>query len=433
MTTSVLSGLTFVTADRKTPLLLTDAITDPPKIQDTMDGAGTITIVAADPQQKLLTSGFLSELSWARYTSPAGVTARYQLVAAKRTAGRITLTYEDAVAAQLRMVTSHLAIPKNTSTRSDIVKRLAVEGGVRYDVDPGDGDLVRTAVRRSPKGEDRTNSWDVLGSDIADPVNWRRFSDGRQLVVGSDAWLRRRSTPTTIRENHGSFGWLDFDLDAGTRRVHRASQATIDVDADWWTMSAGDPITVADAGPADGNWLVSDFTRTTVSTRGTLTLVRGKHEFSEAAAVGKGDRGEKGYAAGRDSGSGTNYADVPFLRRMVDYALKQEGKPYVWGASGPNSFDCSGLVQAATAYAGKTLGKPSETQWGTIVAKNMDVPVADAMQVCGGLLFRIGVGDYNHVAISLGNGSTIEAMGTAYGVCKGSAYDRGWTGGGVWR
>ena len=37
-------------------------------------------------------------------------------------------------------------------------------------------------------------------------------------------------------------------------------------------------------------------------------------------------------------------------------ALSQRGKPYVWGAKGPNSFDCSGLTQWAWAHAGVRLG-----------------------------------------------------------------------------
>lgn len=39
-------------------------------------------------------------------------------------------------------------------------------------------------------------------------------------------------------------------------------------------------------------------------------------------------------------------------QRAVDYALSQIGKPYVWGAVGPSSFDCSGLVEAAYEAAG---------------------------------------------------------------------------------
>ena len=45
-----------------------------------------------------------------------------------------------------------------------------------------------------------------------------------------------------------------------------------------------------------------------------------------------------------------------FVRKAVSIALKQVGKPYVWGASGPNSFDCSGLCWYAYKSAGLAVG-----------------------------------------------------------------------------
>jgi peptidoglycan hydrolase-like protein with peptidoglycan-binding domain len=48
----------------------------------------------------------------------------------------------------------------------------------------------------------------------------------------------------------------------------------------------------------------------------------------------------------------------------VRYALAQLGKPYRWGAEGPDSFDCSGLVQTAYARAGIALPRVSRQQYG---------------------------------------------------------------------
>ncbi len=44
------------------------------------------------------------------------------------------------------------------------------------------------------------------------------------------------------------------------------------------------------------------------------------------------------------------------------YAIVQLGKPYVWGAQGPNAFDCSGLTMAAWASAGVTIPRVTYTQ-----------------------------------------------------------------------
>ena len=52
---------------------------------------------------------------------------------------------------------------------------------------------------------------------------------------------------------------------------------------------------------------------------------------------------------------------------MVSAAQSQVGKPYVWGATGPNAYDCSGLVQYAYSQAGKNVGRTTYQQAGDIL------------------------------------------------------------------
>ena len=52
----------------------------------------------------------------------------------------------------------------------------------------------------------------------------------------------------------------------------------------------------------------------------------------------------------------------PKIKKAINYALRQLGKPYKWGAYGPNQFDCSGLVYAAYSFAG--LGSGTTPRWG---------------------------------------------------------------------
>jgi hypothetical protein len=75
----------------------------------------------------------------------------------------------------------------------------------------------------------------------------------------------------------------------------------------------------------------------------------------------------------------------PAARAALAFAVAQLGKPYVWGASGPNSFDCSGLVQAAWAAAPIGISRSTATQ------VNDGVPVPGINQVQpGDLLFIPG-------------------------------------------
>ena len=87
-------------------------------------------------------------------------------------------------------------------------------------------------------------------------------------------------------------------------------------------------------------------------------------------------------------------------------AEKHLGKPYVWGAKGPNSFDCSGFVQYVFRQVGISAPAPTYTQekLGTYVAKGQEQP--------GDLVFFGQVGNTHHVGIYVGGGMYIHAPQT---------------------
>ena len=87
----------------------------------------------------------------------------------------------------------------------------------------------------------------------------------------------------------------------------------------------------------------------------------------------------------------------------VDAALAQQGKPYVWGAAGPSSFDCSGLTMYAWGRAGVSLPHQSAQQYGY----GTHVPADLAYLKPGDLLFFYS--PIHHVAIYIGNGLQVHA------------------------
>lgn len=86
---------------------------------------------------------------------------------------------------------------------------------------------------------------------------------------------------------------------------------------------------------------------------------------------------------------------------VVDFALAQIGETYVYGADGPNSWDCSGLTMAAWAAAGVTLPRSSSSQAGA------GTPVAMSELHPGDLVFYYQ--PVSHVGIYIGDGQIVHA------------------------
>jgi cell wall-associated NlpC family hydrolase len=100
-------------------------------------------------------------------------------------------------------------------------------------------------------------------------------------------------------------------------------------------------------------------------------------------------------------------------KKFLDTALKQVGDPYVYGAEGPNAFDCSGLVQYSAQQAGiKNMPRTASEQYNA--TKNHPVSAKDLQP--GDLIFPDAefneAGGPGHVMIYVGNGQVVEAPHT---------------------
>jgi peptidoglycan DL-endopeptidase CwlO len=109
-------------------------------------------------------------------------------------------------------------------------------------------------------------------------------------------------------------------------------------------------------------------------------------------------------AGGAATGAALSQAQI---KAMLSAALSRRGVPYVWGAEGPASFDCSGLVQWSFAHAGIAMPRVAADQARTGPA----IPISQAR--AGDLLFwrtdPTAPNYISHVAIYLGNGMMIQA------------------------
>ncbi|MFC5169190.1 C40 family peptidase [Streptomyces mutomycini] len=85
----------------------------------------------------------------------------------------------------------------------------------------------------------------------------------------------------------------------------------------------------------------------------------------------------------------------------VRYAVEQIGKPYVWGAEGPESYDCSGLTSQAWSSAGLAIPRTSQEQWRRLPK----VPVGSLRP--GDLVVYFPKA--THVALYIGDGLVVQA------------------------
>ncbi len=110
--------------------------------------------------------------------------------------------------------------------------------------------------------------------------------------------------------------------------------------------------------------------------------------------------------------SGSTAVPNQAVAAVIAFARQQIGKPYQWGGTGPDAFDCSGLVMMAYQTAGVSIPRTSQAQWtwGPQVPANQAEP--------GDLVFFAGSDGTptspGHVGLVIGGGKMIEAYATGF-------------------
>jgi len=136
--------------------------------------------------------------------------------------------------------------------------------------------------------------------------------------------------------------------------------------------------------------------------------------FSVSAASSGGAVTAAQCLASAAVGGGRGSAQAPnqAVATAIAFARSQIGKPYLWGGTGPDAFDCSGLMMMAYRSVGINIPRTSEEQWtwGPRVAPGHEQP--------GDLVFFAGsdgtTTSPGHVAMVIGHGMMVEAYATGF-------------------
>ena len=129
-------------------------------------------------------------------------------------------------------------------------------------------------------------------------------------------------------------------------------------------------------------------------------------------------------ARSRSYGYSGTTSPVPSQGSVVDYALSRIGCPYVWGAAGPDAFDCSGLVRWAYLQVGMSLPHQTEALYNAAKAR---LPVSQAQP---GDVLWVGYGDgcNGHVGIACNAGGTHYVHAPTFGARVRDTDGLGWAG-----
>jgi cell wall-associated NlpC family hydrolase len=267
---------------------------------------------------------------------------------------------------------------------------------------------------------------------LAKELGKRFFVSGTRLVFGSSAFAMRWTAPGAIQLSRHALTegekWLDMPsakfVTVGSRSDVLEVTGKVPLNRALF-FRPGVPIAVRNTPAIAGSDLVQLMCSKVSYGIGTdvdgadITLLSPVDSPAEPPQSTTANSGSTSSGASVSGGGADGQID-----RFVSLALQQAGDRYVFGTEAspsdpdPRQFDCSELVEWAAARAGISPKVPdgSAAQKAHCASHGTLISVSQGINTKGALLFAPG-----HVAISLGNGKTIEAMNPSQGVRQGNA------------
>lgn len=250
-----------------------------------------------------------------------------------------------------------------------------------------------------------------IGTVSADALRLRKEANTSSAILATAA----KGDNVVVLEDAGN-GWykVDFQTVEGYMSASYLTVAqTADVTIGYGLVKTGGSSLNVRSGPGTGYdklFSLNDgavVTITGISSGWYKISYNGKTGYvsSDYMVTCKDSAGSRGDASAAPASSSLG-------QQVVDYAKQFLGKPYVYGASGPNSFDCSGFTTYVYKHFGYTLNRTATGQLsnGTAVSKSELRP--------GDLVFFKSGGSkpVSHVGIYVGNGQFIHASTNTYSI-----------------
>ena len=248
---------------------------------------------------------------------------------------------------------------------------------------------VATAVSQVPAANVANN--DAAQAPVANVNNAQQatapVAQPAQQVATTTANTASVATTTPVQTNTAA------NVQQATASVAQPAQQTATTTASANTQAA----------PAQTNYVQTNTAATTkqVSTASTQsnTTYTAPAQNNTAAKPAQQQASSQAATTQTAKPQASTQSNSSTAQTVVSAAQSQIGKPYVWGATGPNAYDCSGLVQYAYSQAGKNVGRTTYQQAGA--GQHISVSQAQA----GDILMW---GDY-HDAIYVGNNQYVHA------------------------
>lgn len=396
--------------------------------------ASTLTLTLEDPDSIIINSNVFNEAATINFGSNA---LSFVLVEVDKQSTVLTVTFEAFVVNALRHASGPITIAPGTMTRTDFANKLVQQiGGAGFNcatpaylrtLKDGYTGVNKEQLSRGTIDVPLEDSWTAL-QRLASEIQWVCFETFGVVYFGPYSWLIQPSQ-IKLAPQQWTNGVTTID---GTYNVNQPlGDLTINCVADSWSPVTGDGIQInglgpfSNAGPTPGLWLVSGMSRPSMTEPDIIiTCVQSLPGLPEPstggakAAVGAG-------TSGSTSGSTQSVTGSAAAAGAVAFMLKHVGGPYSEtkdGGTGPDYYDCSGLVQAAYASVGISLSRTTYTQWPT--GDGPQVPPGIGNLQPGDVVFfgNTPGGEAVHeamvVSVDVGTGvvNIVEAADTALGI-----------------